>query len=270
MKKGAVVVITGASSGIGLALAHKYAQHGASLALCARNANNLNAIAEQIRKQYGIQVLAVPTDVSNEAACVAFIQKTISEFKTIDVLICNAGVSMRAPVLEVKTEVLKAVMDSNFWGAVYCIKAALPYVLKSKGSIVGVSSIAGFRGLPERSGYSASKFALQGFLESLRTELYKTGVHVLTACPGFTATNIRFTALMADGSKQGDSPRQESEMDSAESVADAIFHAIESRKRTLILTRIGKLTVLLNKLLPAWMDKMVYRNFQREKNTSLQ
>ncbi|MBX3102468.1 MAG: SDR family NAD(P)-dependent oxidoreductase, partial [Bacteroidetes bacterium] len=137
------------------------------------------------------------------------------------------------------------------------------------GSIVGVSSIAGYRGLPERTGYSASKFALNGFLESLRTELLPTGVHVLTACPGFTASNIRKVALTGDGQQQGESHRDEGRMMSAEAVAEAIYTATVRRKRTLILTRQGKLTVFLNKWLPAWMDRMVYKHLQKEANSSL-
>jgi dehydrogenase/reductase SDR family member 7B len=155
-------------------------------------------------------------------------------------------------------------MQVNFWGAVYCTKYAMPCLLESRGSVVGVSSIAGYKGLPARSGYSASKFALQGFLECLRIENLKTGLHVLIACPGFTASNIRKTALAQDGSMQGESPREEDEMMSAETVAHHIVDATIKRRRTLILTRQGKLTVLLNKFFPKLTDKLVYNHMAKE------
>ena len=145
-------------------------------------------------------------------------------------------------------------------GTVYCTHYALPHILKNKGAIVGISSIAGYRGLPGRSGYSASKFALNGWLESLRTELLDSGVHVLTACPGFTTSNIRVAALNKLGEAQGETPMDESSMMSAEECAQHILRAMENRKRTLILTFNGKRTVFLNKWFPALADKLV-RNF---------
>ncbi|MEI8205236.1 MAG: SDR family NAD(P)-dependent oxidoreductase, partial [Bacteroidota bacterium] len=164
--------------------------------------------------------------------------------------------------LELK--VIKKVMDVNFWGAVYCTHYALPHLLKTGGSVVGVSSIAGYKGLPGRTGYSASKFALQGFLEVLRIENLKTNLHVLIACPGFTASNIRKTALAKDGSQQGESPRAEEKMMSAELVAEEIVKAIIKRKKLLLLTTQGKMTVLLNKFFPFFMDKMVYNHMAKE------
>jgi short-subunit dehydrogenase len=135
---------------------------------------------------------------------------------------------------------------------------------------VGVSSIAGYRGLPGRAGYSASKFAMQGFLESLRTELLHSGVHVMWACPGFTASNIRNTALNATGSSQAETPLEEDKLMTAEAVADAIAKAVAARKRTLVLTGQGKLTVLLNRFLPGAMDKIVYNHFKKEPGSPLQ
>ena len=160
-------------------------------------------------------------------------------------------------------------MDVNFWGTVYCTKYALPEILKNKGSIVGVSSIAGYKGLPGRTGYSASKFAMNGFLDSLRVENLKTGVHVLTACPGFTASNIRNTALAKDGSQQGESSMDENKMMTSDEVATIILDGVENRARTLIMTGQGKLTVTLSKFLPAFLDKMVYNVFSKEKNPLL-
>jgi short-subunit dehydrogenase len=140
----------------------------------------------------------------------------------------------------------------------------LPYLLKSKGSVVGVSSIAGYKGLPGRTGYSASKFAIQGFLETLRIENRKTGLHVLIACPGFTSSNIRNTALAADGSVQGESPRDENSMMKAEDVAKKIADAVEKRKQILVMTLQGKMIVLLNKLFPFILDRIVYNQLAKE------
>lgn len=158
-------------------------------------------------------------------------------------------------------------MDVNFWGTVYCSKYALPYLLEAKGSLVGVSSIAGYKGLPGRTGYSASKFAMQGFLEVVRIENMKKDLHVLIACPGFTASNIRVTSLAADGSQQGESPRDEGEMMSAEEVAERMIKAIQQKKHRLVLTSQGKLTVTLNKFFPKLMDKLVYNHMAKEEDS---
>jgi short-subunit dehydrogenase len=210
------------------------------------------------------QVLPIVADVSIEADCKRVMEETINKFGRIDILINNAGISMRALFEDLNLDVIRKVMDTNFWGAVYCTKYALPAILKNKGSVVGVSSIAGKKGLPGRTGYSSSKFALEGFLDALRTENIKKGLHVLVACPGFTASRIRQTALAADGQTQGESPRDEQKMMSAEQVADEIFIAIKNRKRDLILTFSGKLTVFLNKIIPAWLDKIVYNHMAKE------
>lgn len=264
-----VVIITGASSGIGKAMAEEFARRGANLVLGARQYVTLCEIAQSLQQQYHIKAIAVRCDVSVADDCRSLINQAIITFKHIDVLVNNAGISMRALFNDVEVDVLKKVMDVNFWGTVYCTKYALPEITKSKGSIVGVSSIAGYKGLPGRTGYSASKFAMNGFLDSLRIENLKTGVHIMTACPGFTASNIRNTALAKDGSEQGESSMDEAKMMSAEEVAKRIADGIESRKRTLVMTKQGELTVFLSKFLPAFLDKMVYNVFAREKDALL-
>ena len=168
---------------------------------------------------------------------------------------------MRALVSEVSIDTLKNVMDINFWGTVYTTKAALPAIQKANGVIVGVSSIAGYRGLPGRSGYSASKYALNGWLEALRTELYGSGTHVMWVCPGFTSSNIRNAALNKDAKAQGESPMDEGAMMSSEECAHHIIHSIAKRKRSLVLTFTGKRTVFMNKFFPAWADKLAYHFF---------
>jgi short-subunit dehydrogenase len=187
----------------------------------------------------------------------------------VDVLINNAGISMRALFEDTNTAVIKELMDVNFWGTVYCTRAAISHIIKSKGVVLGVSSIAGYRGLPGRTGYSASKFAMQGFLEALRTELLHTGVHVMWVSPGFTASNIRNVARTADGSAQAETPLDEKKLMSAEECASIILAAIENRKRTIVMTSQGKLTVWLNKLFPSLTDSLVYKHFLNEPESPL-
>lgn len=266
--KDKVVVITGGTSGIGKSIAVAFAKRGSRVVISGRNEINLTETESELKK-ITADVLAVKADVSVESDCVRLINETLNRFGTIDILINNAGISMRALFSEVDLSVLKKVMDTNFWGTVYCTRYAMKPLLKSKGTIVGISSIAGIKGLPARSGYSASKFAMNGFLESLRIENLKTGVHVLICCPGFTASNIRNTALSKNGEMQGESPRDEEKMMQPEEVAEALIKAIEKRKNTLLLTRQGKLTNLVNKFFPAWLDKKVYNLLAKEDNSPL-
>lgn len=264
--KNKVVVITGGSSGIGEALAKKFAEEGSKVLIGARNTQALGRVAAEIKNKGG-EVGFLQCDVSDELDCKNLILKAVDTYGSIDVLINNAGVSMRAIFEDLDLSVIKRLMDINFWGTVYCSKYALPYLLKTKGSLVGVSSIAGLKGLPGRTGYSASKFAMNGFMETLRIENLKKGLHVLMAFPGFTASNIRNTALSADGSQQGESPREEDKMMSAEEVANHIYKATVNRKNRIILTSQGKLTFLLNKLFPDFLDKMVYKTMAKEPNS---
>ena len=261
-----VVLITGATSGIGKALAIDFLSKGAKVAICSRNADTLLSFSTEINSN---NLLTVQADVSNEEDCKKFIEKSMNTFHAIDILINNAGISMRAMFQEVDLSVLKQSMDINFWGTVYCTKYALPYILKSKGSILGISSIAGYKGLPCRTGYSSSKFAMQGFLESLRIELLKTGVNVMWVSPGFVSTNIRNTALNASGNAQSETPMNENKLMSAEECASIILKGIEKRKRTIIMSTQGKLTVWINKFFPSFVDKQVYTHFANEPDSPL-
>jgi dehydrogenase/reductase SDR family member 7B len=266
--KDKVVIITGASGGIGKALAEKFAAEGSKVVISARNSENLLSLEKKLEAA-GAQVLVVNADVSAEEDCRRLIIMAVERFGRIDVLINNAGISMRALLIDASLDVLRKVMGVNFWGTVYCTKYALPYLLETNGSVTGISSIAGKKGLPGRTGYSASKFAMEGFLETVRMENLKKGLHVLIACPGFTASNIRNTALSKDGREQGESPRDEKKMMQPEEVAAHIYHAIKNRRRDLVLTSEGKLTVFLNKFFPAFMDRMVYKHMAKENNSPL-
>ncbi len=261
--KNKVIIITGATSGIGKALAYEFGKQGSMLVITGRREEELRSVAENLKKQ-GIEVLALPGDVSKEADAKNIAEAAIHRFGKIDVLINNAGISMRALFQDLQLEVFKKVMDVNFFGTVYCTKYALPHILQSQGSVVGISSINGKRATPARTAYSASKYAMEGFLESLRMEVMKQGVHVLSVCPGFTTSNIRNVALTADGHAQGESPRDESKMMSAEETAEYIYKAIVKRRRDLVLTTQGKLAVWLTKLFPSLMDKITYYFMARE------
>ncbi|MCE2824595.1 MAG: SDR family oxidoreductase [Sediminibacterium sp.] len=256
--QGKVVVITGGSDGIGKALVELYLDKGAKVATCARNYQKLY----QLQSAHAGKPLFIhATDVSKEIDCKGFIDAVIKEFGAIDILINNAGVSMRALVQDVDLDTIRRVMDINFWGTVYCTKFALDHIIKNKGTIVGVSSIAGYRGLPGRSGYSASKYAVNGWLEALRTELLESGTNVMWVCPGFTSSNIRNAALNSKGESQGESPMDEGAMMSSDECATHIAHAIEKRKRTLVLTFTGKRAVFMNKFFPSLADKLVRKFF---------
>ncbi len=262
-----VVIITGASSGIGKALAEKYASEGWNLVLAARRIDRLRELKSQLR---GVDVLPVKTDVTQEADCKYLIDSAIQKFGKINVLINNAGISMRASIEDVEMDVLHKLMDVNYWGTVYCTKFALPYLLQQKGSLVGVISVGGYIGLPGRTGYSASKFAVRGFLDTIRIEYLKSGLHVLVAAPGFTASEIRLTALTSNGDQQGETPRNENKMMSAEDCANIIFKAVKRRRRKIIITFWdGKAVVLVAKLWAYIIDQLLYKVFANEPDSPL-
>ena len=256
--KNKVVAITGGSDGIGRALIESLLPMGAKIATCARNQDKLYDL--QLRHSTS-PLHCIVADVSNYNDCKLFIDSTIKQFGGIDILINNAGISMRSLLKDAELDVFKKVMDINYFGTVYCTKLALDSIIERKGTIVGMSSIAGYRGLPGRSGYSASKFAVNGWLESIRVELMDDGVNVMWVSPGYTRSNIRNAALNNKGQSQGETPLNEAELISPEDCANHIIKAIIKRKRTLILTFKGKQTVFINKLFPSLADKFTKKFF---------
>lgn len=264
--KDKVVIITGGSSGIGLACAAAFGQLGARIVITGRNSRRLEEAAHGLRDK-NTEVHTIEADAALEADNRRMAEEVIAKYGRIDILVNNAGISMRALFEDLQLDVFRQVMDINFYGTVYATKYCLPHILTTKGSVIGVSSINGYRGTPARTAYTASKYAMQGFMEALRTEVMKRGVHIMIACPGFTASNIRNAALTADGSQQGTSPRDEGKMMSAEDVAQAIVQATKKRKRDLVLTTEGKLAVFLNKWVPGLMDKIVYNKMAKEKDS---
>ena len=262
--EGKIALITGASYGIGMAIAKGMAAAGATIVF--------NDIKQELvdkglaaYEEAGIKAHGYVCDVTNEDAVNELVAKIEAEVGVIDILVNNAGISMRALFEDLELDVIRRLMDVNFWGTVYCTKFALPYILKTKGSLVGIISVAGFLGLPGRTGYSASKFAVRGFLNTLRVENLKKGLHVLVVAPGFTASNIRKTALVANGHQQGDSPRAENKMMSAERCAQIIVNGVVKRKREIVMTLVeGKISVFLSKWFPSLLDKLAYSHMAKE------
>jgi len=262
-----VIIITGASSGIGLAATRMFASKGAKLCLGSRSIDKLNSIAAELLPDD--MILCVKTDVTIEDDCRNLIEKCVEKFGKIDILINNAGVSMRANFIDTDLSVISKVMDTNFWGTVYCTKYALPHLLKTQGSLVGVISIAGYAGLPARTGYSSSKFAVRGFLDSLRIEHMFDKLHVLVFAPGFTKSNIRENALLADGSTQGKTPRNEDKMMTAEKTVKFLDKGLRRRRNKMILTGAGRTLIFLNTIISRIADRMEFNYMAKEEDSPI-
>ena len=260
--KDKVIVVTGASSGIGLASARHFGRCGAKVVMAARRLETLLELAPSVGPEEN--VLCVRCDVSSEADCKALIEAAVARFGGIDILVNNAGLSMRAMFKDLDLKVIHSLMDVNFWGTVQCTKYALPYLLETKGQVVGVISIAGFSALPARTGYSASKYAVRGFLDTIRIEHLKDGLNVLVFAPGYTESNVRKAALTADGSPQGETPLKEEKLMSAEDCALHLAKGLEKRKSQVVLTGLGKATVLAHNLFPRLTDKLTYGYIAKE------
>jgi short-subunit dehydrogenase len=248
-----VTIITGASDGIGAEIARQLAARHASeagLVLAGRTQQKLDAVAQQCRA-HGAQTLCVAMDVAQEAQCRSLVDQALQQFGHIDTLINNAGMSAQALFEEVKAEDLhwyETLMRVNHWGAVWCTHAALPHLKASRGRIVAVNSLAGLFGVPGRTAYSATKFAMTGFFEALRIELKSAGVSVTTAYPGVVATNIRHRGYNARGVPAGVSGLKEDDAMPVEECARLIIEAMQARKRELVMTgkaRFGRFLKLL-------------------------
>ena len=261
--KDRVVVITGASKGIGAELARQLAARGAKLVLAARNVGELEAVAQECRK-LGAAVITVKADVAQERECAAIMSGAALAFGGIDVLVNNAGASMWARFEDIEDlSVLERIMQVNYMGAVYCTRHALPFLRQSGGLLVGVCSLAGRTGVPTRTGYAASKHAMTGFFDSLRIELADSGVHVTMIYPGFVATGIRENATGPDGKAIQVSPVKEGEVMGVEQCARIIVTAIETRKREVVMTARGKMGRWLKLLAPALVDRIARRAIER-------
>ena len=249
-------MITGASDGIGAELARQLSSPGAALVLAARNLEKLQSVARQC-EALGAEVLVQRTDVSAQADCRALVQAAVMTFGRLDVLVNNAGMSAHARLDEV-TDLgwYEDLMRVNHWGAVWCTHAALPHLKASRGQIVAVSSLAGLVGVPGRTAYSATKFAMNGFFEALRVELAEHGVAVTIAYPGVVATDIRHRGYNAAGQPAGQSGLDERGAMSVESCARLIVQGMHRRERDIVMSSKGKLGRWLKLLAPAWVDRM--------------
>jgi short-subunit dehydrogenase len=258
-----VVVITGASSGIGKACALEFASRGARVVLAARRELVLKELCYEIWQQGG-EATYVVTDVTRIEDCQGLMERAVERYGQIDVLINNAGISMRANFEELDLEVIRKLMDTNFYGAVYCTKFALPHLLKVQGTVIGISSITGLAPLPGRTGYVASKHAMDGFMNTLRLENMDRGLNVLVVHPGFTSSEIREKALDERCLPQGESPRNEARMMSSESVARHIARATFKRNRDIVLTPQGRIVVWLHKNFPGIADRILVYEISKE------
>jgi short-subunit dehydrogenase len=251
-----VVVITGASTGIGEELAYRLAQQGAKLVLTARRLDELNRVADKVRN-YGTRVITVSADVAKSDECKKIIDAAVAEFGRIDTLVCNAGMTMWAKFADIEdVAILERIMQVNYMGAVYCTHHALPHLLKSKGRIVGIASLTGLVGVPTRTGYAASKHAMRGFFDSLRIELDEAGVSVTMVYPGFVATGIRENATGSDGKPAKIDPVNKDDVMSVEECAAIILRAIENRQREEIMTLKGKLGQWIKLIAPGFIDRL--------------
>jgi short-subunit dehydrogenase len=254
-----VVVITGGSDGIGAEIARQLARTkkgDVGLVLAARNAQQLDAVAREC-EQLGAQALAVPTDVSVQAQCQRLVVAAVERFGSIDVLVNNAGRSAHALFEDVADlGWYEDLMRVNLWGAVWCTQAALPYLKAARGSIVAVSSLAGIVGVPGRTAYSASKFAMSGFFEALRAELKHAGVSVTIAYPGVVATRIRHRGFNAAGGPLGESLLKEEGAMPAAEAARLIIEGMDKRRREVVMTAKGKLGRFIKLIAPGLVERM--------------
>ncbi len=244
---GKVVVVTGAASGIGAALARQLAELGARVALLDRDLEGAETLARSCPPG---RALAVACDVCDAAACTAAIDRVVDQWGGIDVLINNAGISHHSPFERTEVSVIRRVMDVNFYGAVHCTDAALPSILSRRGMIVCVSSVAGFAPLVGRTGYAASKHALHGFFDSLRAELAGRGVGVLIVCPSFTRTSIDASAISGTGARLGTGRQAVGRLADPDTVAAAILRATARRKKRLVLSPVAIASLWLSRLTP--------------------
>ena len=258
-----VVIITGASDGIGREMALQLADQGAWLALAARDAARLEAVAAGCRARGG-RAIAIPTDVGDQAQCRRMVERTVEEYGRVDTLVNNAGVSMWARFDQVTDLApFETMMRVNYMGSVWCTHAALPHLKRTRGRIVGVSSLTGRAGVPTRSGYAASKHAMAGFFDSLRIELADDGVSVTMVYPGFVSTGIRQRAFGPDGKPLAVNPVREAEAMTPEECARQIVAAAAGRRRELVMTARGKVGQWIKLIAPGLVDRIAKKAIEQ-------
>ncbi len=253
------IIITGASEGIGRALSLLLASQGANLVLAARNRQRLESLATECEAA-GARALVCTCDVTIPADCEALVGASVEHFGTIDTLVNNAGATMWTEFGEITDlSIFRRIMDINYLGSVYCTYYALPHLIRSRGLIVAVASLAGLTGVPSRTGYAASKHAMVGFYDSLRIELRGSGVDISVIAPDFVVSQIHRRALKGDGEAMGDTPMQEARIMTAEQCARLIVDAMSRRRRLLITSLRGKLGRWLKLIAPGVIDRIAER-----------
>ena len=263
-----VVVITGGSSGAGEALAYKFSAEGFNVVIGGTNLERLKNVQSKV-KLLGSKCELVVHDVSVENDVKKLIDHTINSFGRLDVLICNAGISYRSVFENANLDVFEKLFRINFFGSIYSVKYSIPHLIKTKGSIIAISSLNGFIATPTRSAYVSSKHAMQGFFDSIRLELNNKNVHVMVASPGYFESNFRKNTLKSDGNKEGNTSRDEKGMMSTEVLADKIFEGYKKKKRDLIFTFRGKLAHLLKNWFPKLSDRLAYNEILNERESLL-
>ena len=262
-----VIVITGASDGIGAEMARQWAARdkgSVALVLAARSTDKLEAVAASCRAG-GAQVLVQRCDVGSQADCVALVAAAAQTFGRIDTLVNNAGMSAQALFEDVADLAwYEELMRINHWGSVWCTHAALPHLKAARGRIVAVSSLAGLVGVPGRTAYSGTKFAMTGFFEALRVELAASGVSVTLAYPGVVATQIRYRGFNAQGAAAGRSGLDERGAMSVEECARLIVQGAEARRRDIVMTARGKLGRWLKLFAPGAVDRLALKALKQE------
>ncbi len=256
------IIVTGASSGIGRALALRLAAEGAHLALAARCAERLEALAIECRQRGG-QGLAIPTDVAEEAQCRRLIEKTCEEYGQIDMLVNDAGMAVGSALADLPDlKLFKQVLDVNFLGAVYCTYYALPHLKGTRGRLVNISSLGGKLAVPFNTSYCASKFAMMGFSDALRMELAEAGVSVTVVCPYWVVTEFHERFLDKDGQPAGPRGRATytKKMMTADQCAQVILRAARRRQREVVMAQ-GALAVWLKLIAPGLVDRLTVEAF---------
>lgn len=261
MKSEKVVVVTGGSGGIGGAIAERFGRAGASVALLDLNPRTLSARASELQSN-GIEAIGLECDVTDPAACQSAIDAVVDRFGRVDVLVNCAGLTQIGPFSETDLSVYRRVMDVNFFGAIYCTKAALPWLKKTRGLIVVISSVAGFAPLLGRTGYCASKHALHGFFDTLRCELVEDGVGVMISCPSFVDTEFARSGLGPDGQSLKTERSTSGEIVTPQSIAEAIFIGASRRSDLLVHSRTGKIAYWTSRLLPRFYARTMTRRFK--------
>ena len=261
--KGKVVAVTGGASGIGLAICRRFGREGARIAIIDADAKEAQRQQRALREST-LEATAFLCDVSDEEDCIRTFDAVIKNFGGIDILVNNAGITQRSAFLDTQTRVYRKIMAVNFFGALYCTKAAISSLIARNGTIVVISSHAGYSPLFGRTAYSSSKHALHGLFESMRTEIKPLGVHVVMVCPGFTKTNLQTRALDGTGGVVLHPRSQVGVDDTPEHVAEAVFQGVLRRKRLLILTPVGKVTYWLSRMAPGLYEAIMAKKLKQE------